>query len=94
MKVIWDDEKNEKLIQERGISFQDIAYIIEEERYTAIIENPSRENQQIFIFDYNEYTYAVPFVIDDKGDAILKTIFPSRKYKRHYKKESEKDEES
>jgi len=84
MQIIWDDEKNRKLIKERGISFDKITTLILEEKYHAILKNPSREDQQIFIIPFMDYTYVIPFVIDDNQNIVLKTVFPSRKYHKIY----------
>ena len=61
MKVIWDEQKNLKLMTERGISFEQFADLVYKRKYKAILENPSRPNQIIFICIYNKYTYAIPF---------------------------------
>jgi len=84
VRILWDDEKNRKLISERGISFETFASLILDNRYLAILKNPSRGEQKIFVIPYRNYTYVVPFVIDNNQDIILKTVFPSRKYHRMY----------
>jgi uncharacterized DUF497 family protein len=91
MKIIWDNEKNKKLIRERGLSFDEISTLIVDGKYLDIIQNPSRKNQKIFIIRYNGYTYVVPFVVDSEDNIVLKTIFPSRKYHKHYKEKNEKN---
>jgi len=37
-----------------------------------------------FIMDIKEYTWVVPFLIDDKERIVLKTAFPSRKFHNKY----------
>ncbi|MEX2116720.1 MAG: toxin [Bacteroidota bacterium] len=86
MDILWDDAKSKRLRESRGISFEDIAEIILEKRYLAILENPVRSKQRIFIVSYKAYTYVVPFVIDTKGNIVLKTVFPSRKFHKLYGK--------
>jgi uncharacterized DUF497 family protein len=86
MKIIWDNEKNEKLIRERGLSFEEFATLIHDGKYLDILQHPTRKNQEIFIVSHRGYTYVVPFVEDNENNIILKTIFPSRKYHRLYKK--------
>ncbi|MGD9326782.1 MAG: hypothetical protein PVG26_22385, partial [Desulfobacterales bacterium] len=44
----WDPQKNEILKQERGISFEEIAYLIESGQIIGIEENPSRPNQKLY----------------------------------------------
>ena len=84
MQIIWSDEKNRKLILERGFSLEKVAELILEKRYYAILKNPSRTEQKIFVIPFQNYTYVVPFIIDDNKNIILKTAFPSRKYHKVY----------
>ena len=49
--------------------------------YKEILKHPTRENQWIFIVEIDEYTWVVPFVLEEDGRGIfLKTAFPSRKF--------------
>lgn len=82
--IIWDDDKNQKLQNERNISFDEISEIILRKEYLDILENSSRPNQQIFVVKINNYTYSVPFIIDEQSNIILKTAFPSRKLHKKY----------
>jgi uncharacterized DUF497 family protein len=84
MDVVWDEEENAVLKQERGISFEEIAGMILDRDYLDIVANPTRENQQYFILTIREYTWVVPFLIDESETIILKTAFPSRRYHRRY----------
>jgi uncharacterized DUF497 family protein len=84
MQIIWNEEKNHKLMTERGISFEVFADLILNKKYIDILENPSRTNQMIFICSYNNYTYVVPFIIDKNKNLVLKTVFPSRKFHKLY----------
>lgn len=82
--IIWDDEKNQKLQNERGISFDEISEIILRKEYFDILENPSTPAQQLFVIKLNNYVYSVPFIIDSQSNIILKTAFPSRKLNKKY----------
>ena len=82
--VYWDDDKNLKLITERNISFDEISELILRKEYLDILENPKRKDQLIFIIRLKDYVYAVPFVIDENEDIILKTAYPSRKFNKIY----------
>ena len=82
--IYWDNEKNNKLIAERDISFEEISEIILQEEYLDILENPNREEQLIFIIYIKDYIYAVPFVIDEQENIVLKTAYPSRKFNKIY----------
>ena len=84
MNIIWDECKNQNLKLFRGISFEIFADIILNNKYLDILENPAREEQMIFITSYKNYTYVVPFVIDEEENIVLKTVFPSRKFHKLY----------
>ena len=88
MKVFdWDEEKNEKLIRDRNISFEEIVWCIEQkEGLLDVIDHPNQHkfaHQRIFIVMVREYVYVVPF-IEDKEKIFLKTIYPSRKLTQRY----------
>ena len=79
----WSYEKNEMLKAKRGISFEEIAYLIESGQILGIEENPGRSNQKIYILEIENYAVIVPFV-DKDNEIFLKTAFPSRKYTKRY----------
>ena len=84
-KFDWDVQKNEKLLRERRISFEEIIVLVEGEGLLDIIENPNPKykNQWVFVVDVGGYAYLVPFVLN-KGAYFLKTIFPSRQMTKKY----------
>jgi uncharacterized DUF497 family protein len=87
----WDKEKNRKLKQERGISFEEVVLAINKEQLLDIIEYPNKEkypNQKIYIVNINNYAYIVPFV-EDNEKQFLKTIVPSRKMTKKFLKGGE-----
>ncbi len=82
----WNDEKNAALIQERGISFEEIVFHIEAGDVLDLLEHPNRTrypDQRLFVVDVEGYAYLVPFV-EDENEVFLKTIIPSRKATRDY----------
>jgi hypothetical protein len=79
--VKWSSLKSKRLKFTRGVSFEEIVHA----KLLAIREHPSRKDQHILIYDYKGYVWAVPFVIDEEG-IFLKTLYPSRKYQKLYKK--------
>ncbi len=79
----WSHEKNEILKAKRGISFEEIAFLIESGGILGIEENPGRSNQKIYILEIENYAFIVPFVEKD-NEIFLKTAFPSRKYTKRY----------
>jgi uncharacterized DUF497 family protein len=85
-KISWSSEKNEKLIAERGISFDDVVYHLEQGNVLDDIDHPNQEkypNQSILILEINNYAYIVPYVENDT-EVFLKTIIPSRKLTKQY----------
>ena len=82
----WDNEKNERLKEERGISFEEIVFHIERGDILDILEHPNQEKykgQQVFLVNVEGYVYLVPFV-ETEHKVILKTIIPSRKATKKY----------
>jgi hypothetical protein len=84
MEVTWDPDKERSLRKQRGIEIREIADSIVDGRYTAILENPSRPSQFIFVLPYHGYTHVVPFVIAKDETIVLKTVFPSRRFHQLY----------
>ena len=83
----WDTEKNKILKQKRNTSFEEIVICILENKIRAVLENPNRNkypNQKLYLIEYNNYIYVVPFVRKGKDEIFLKTIYPSRKYTEEY----------
>ena len=79
----WNREKNEILKVKRGISFEEVALVIESGHILGIEENQSRPNQKIYILEINNYAFVVPYIEKD-NEIFLKTVFPSRKYTKLY----------
>jgi uncharacterized DUF497 family protein len=77
----WDNEKNELLKKNRGVSFEQVVLIMERGEVLDTIENPNQERysgQKIAVVMIDSYVYLVPYVEKDEG-IFLKTIIPSRK---------------
>ncbi len=89
MNINWDKNKNDWLILNRKISFDEIADKILNDDYIEILDNPVRENQQNFIMNIDNYTWVVPFLINEKNQIILKTAFPNRKFHKKYGEDNE-----
>ena len=84
MNIIWDEDKNSKLKKQRGISFDEVATLILQKKYVAIVKHPKRPQQRIFLIPIHGYIHAVPFIFDDERNIVLETVFPSRKFNRLY----------
>ena len=79
----WNLAKNEQLKRERGISFEQIAYLIESNKILGIEVNSGRPNQKLYILEIDQYAVVVPCV-ETENEIFLKTAFPSRKFTRTY----------
>lgn len=82
----WDPEKNEQLIRERGVSFEQILIAIEGNYLLDIVEHPDKlkyPSQRIFIVQIEDYAYLVPFV-ENEEKIFFRTIIPSRKATKKY----------
>ena len=80
---VWGEDKDRWLRRTRSVSFSRIAEQILAGDYLDVLENPSRQDQDVFVLRVDGYTWVVPFVID-KGTIFLKTAYPSRKFHRRY----------
>ncbi|OGX37923.1 MAG: hypothetical protein A3C53_05875 [Omnitrophica WOR_2 bacterium RIFCSPHIGHO2_02_FULL_68_15] len=77
----WDLLKEERLKRTRGVSFDEIL----QARPIAIRQHPRRSDQQLMLFERRGYIWVVPFV--ERGDVLfLKTLYPSRKYTKRYRR--------
>lgn len=83
MEIVWSASKNRRLKSTRGVSFDDVIDMLLEKKYLAVLKNPSRPAQWVFILRYRDYTYVVPFAIEGEK-IVLKTVFPSRKFHKLY----------
>jgi hypothetical protein len=83
-EIRWSLLKNERLKKARGVSFEEIIRA----KLVGAKKHPSRKGQRILLFEYRRYIWVVPYVIGE--DCIfLKTLFPSRKYTKEYRKRRE-----
>lgn len=82
----WNNDKNEELKVQRGVTFEDVVYCITHGHLLDTIEHPNKNrypNQRVFIVNIDDYAYLVPFV-EDENFIFLKTIIPSRKMTKKY----------
>lgn len=84
--ITWNEEKNQLLLLQRGVCFDDVLERIEQGKIVGRMTHPKSveyPNQQIFIMEFEGYIYYVPFV-ENEDEIFLKTIIPSRKLQRQY----------
>ena len=80
-EIRWSQLKSERLKKTRGVSFEEIIA----SKLIDVRKHPHNENQKILVYQYKGYLWAVPYVID--GETLfLKTLYPSRKLTKLYKK--------
>ena len=94
-EYVWDDEKNELLQRERGISFEDVKYLLTSEDLLDDIPHPDQERypgQRLYIVRINNLAWAVPY----RRTAcylFLYTAYPSQKFTRMYRSQLRGDNE-
>lgn len=82
----WDEEKNKKLKEERGVGFEDVVIAIDGGNLLDVLKHHNLKkypNQQIYVVKIEDYVYLVPFVKGPEKQ-FLKTIYPSRKMTKKY----------
>lgn len=82
----WNPEKNRQLIEERGISFEDVIFFLQNDGLLDDLEHPNTAkypDQKVFVVNIDEYAYLVPY-IESKDVFFLKTVIPSRKATKQY----------
>jgi uncharacterized DUF497 family protein len=87
MKIFdWNPDKNKLLIEERGISFEDVIYHLQNNCLLDDLKHSDQEkypNQRIFIINIENYAYLVPY-IETEEEIFLKTVIPSCKATKLY----------
>jgi uncharacterized DUF497 family protein len=82
----WDNDKNEKLKNDRGVCFEQVVILMERGEILDTIEHPNQNKyagQKIAMVVIEDYVYLVPYVENNDG-IFLKTIIPSRKATNKY----------
>ena len=85
----WNLEKNRQLAKQRGVSFERVISAIERGCLVDVLELPNQERypgQLIYVVEVDRYPHLVPFAVAEDGTRILKTIIPSRKAMRDYRR--------
>jgi uncharacterized DUF497 family protein len=82
----WNADKNRQLIEERGVSFEDVVFFLQGDGLLDDLEHPNQArypDQRLFVVNIDGYAYLVPY-IEDHDIIFFKTIIPSRKATRQY----------
>ena len=87
MKPInWNSTKNQQLVTQRGISFEDIVFYMQQGQLLDDIKHPNSDKypeQRIFVINVDSYVHLVPY-IENRQEIFLKTVIPSRKATKQY----------
>lgn len=82
----WDSDKNNLLIDQRGVSFEEVVAVLEAGNVLDVINHPNKKkyaHQKMYVVEINGYAYLVPF-LEDRDKIFLKTIIPNRKANKKY----------
>ena len=87
MEFRWDEEKNQKLMEKRGISFEEIVEAFNSGGFIKYGKQKKAEysHQKVMYVLVDDYVCAVPYI--EKEDYVyLITAFKSRKIMKMYLK--------
>ena len=82
MKFRYNQDKNAKLLLERGVGFEEMIEEIANGNLVKITAHHNQQlypNQQLLHVRCLDKIYLMPYVIEDNGTIFLKTLYPSRK---------------
>ncbi|GAA4815364.1 hypothetical protein GCM10011365_02300 [Marinicella pacifica] len=82
----WDPKKNQQLIVEREISFEEVIFHLQTDGLLDDVKHPNQAtypHQRIYVVAITDYAYLVPYV-ESNETIFLKTIIPSRKATKQY----------
>lgn len=85
----WSPEKNQQLISERGVSFEDVIFYLLQGNVPDDVSHPNSDKyrgQRVFVLNIDDYIHLVPYV-ESSEEVFLKTIIPSRKATKDYLEE-------
>ena len=82
MKEIgWNKLKSERLKKIRGVSFEEIVA----SEFIKFKKHPKKDAQSVMFYKYKGYIWVVPYV-ENESCRFLKTLYPSRKHTKLYRK--------
>jgi uncharacterized DUF497 family protein len=83
MEFAFDSKKNEVLRSKRGVTFPMVIEAIAGKGILLDLANANQTkypNRRVLVVEMEGYAYCVPYAVE--GDTwILKTIYPSRRFK-------------
>jgi uncharacterized DUF497 family protein len=87
MNFRYNHEKNAELLKIRGIGFEEIIQSISDGNLLDIRKHHNQDkypNQEIMYVRILREVYAVPYIKEDNNSIFLKTLFPTRKARREF----------
>ena len=78
-QINWNAEKNQLLMSERGISFEDVLFALQSGRLLDDLVHPNKDkypNQRMLVVNVDDYAWLVPYV-ETEADIFLKSAIPS-----------------
>jgi len=91
MKYEWSPAKNEWLKEHRNISFEQVIFHLLQGDVWRVADHPNQDRypgQKIYFVIVEDYICLVPHIVEH-DQIFLKTIIPSRKATRVYRREQE-----
>lgn len=86
----FSQEKDVFLKETRGVGFSEVIQAIKSEDVLDDKRHPNQKRypgQRLFVVKIGNYIYSVPYVYDHERQVFfLKTLYPSRKLTKEYKK--------
>jgi hypothetical protein len=89
MKYDWNPEKNEWLKKERKISFEEVVFHLSQGDVWKVADHPDQikyPGQKMYFVIIDDHIFLVPHIINE-DHIFLKTIIPSRKATKDFKRE-------
>lgn len=80
----WNAEKNQLLMEERGISFEDVLFAVQSGKLLDDGAHPNESkypHQRMMVVNIDDYAWLVPY-LENEHKLFLKTVIPSRKATR------------
>ena len=85
----WSMEQNRQHIEQRRVSCKTVVSAVEQGPLLDVLVHPNQDRhpgQYIHVVAIQAYVHPVPFAIQPNGTRFLKTIIPSRKATRAYRR--------
>ena len=85
-QINWNAEKNQLLMSERGISFEEVLFALQSGKLLDDLIHPNKDNypnKRMFVIEVDEDAWLVPY-IENEDEIFLKKHNPSRKATEHY----------